>query len=441
MIWLRDQTKYYVRDAAVLYTTDGAGTGFLKCTVPGVYATVDFGSGDSVSNAFAAMRTVSPHGPLVNSEYYSGWLTHWGEKLATVDSNSVAATLRTMLEMKANVNFYMFYGGTNFGFLSGANAGSVDTFVADLTSYDYDAPLTEAGDPTKKYFAIRDVVLEYLPPPPLPPPKPTPKADYGQLTVYPIASIFDPIAQVVPPLRSPIPLSFEALDQAFGFVLYETIIPEGSELLDPAFLQVPGLRDRAQVFIDEKLVVTLYRNKLTSTPLSIRTKQKLSILVENMGRINYGSLLHDPKGILSDVLLENRPLSPWTITQYPLSNLSWVESATTTNVTDPPLFYTATFTLNKEHPKPLDGYIDMSKWSKGVVFINEHNLGRYWSTMGPQLTLYLPAPYIKPYPEVNRIIVLELQRAPSDLVVNFVTSPIFKSRAFASKTWNIQNPN
>uniref|UniRef100_A0A8D8LJF2 Beta-galactosidase n=1 Tax=Cacopsylla melanoneura TaxID=428564 RepID=A0A8D8LJF2_9HEMI len=441
MIWLRDQIKYYVRDNAVLYTTDGAGTGFLKCTVPGVYATVDFGSGGSVSNAFAAMRTVSPHGPLVNSEFYPGWLTHWGEKIATVDSDAVVKTLRTMLEMKANVNFYMFYGGTNFGFSAGANAGAVDTFGADLTSYDYDAPLTEAGDATKKYFAIRDVVLEYLPHPPLPPPKPSPKADYGKLTVYPVASIFDPITQVVPPLQSPIPLSFEALDQAFGFVLYETIIPEGSELLDPAFLQVPGLRDRAQVFIDEKLVVTLYRNKLTSAPLSIRANQKLSLLVENMGRINYGKLLHDPKGILSDVLLDSRPISPWSITQFPLSNLSWVESATTTNVTQTPLFYTATFTLNKEHPKPLDGYIDMNNWSKGVVFINEHNLGRYWSTMGPQLTLYLPAPYIKPYPEVNRLTIFELQRAPSDLVVNFVTSPIFRARAFASKTWNIQNPN
>ncbi|KAI5729804.1 hypothetical protein M8J76_006816 [Diaphorina citri] len=420
MIWLRDQMKYYVRDAAVLYTTDGAGVGYLKCTVPGVYATVDFGAATNVSSAFAAMRTVSPHGPLVNSEYYPGWLTHWGEKIATVDTDPVVKTLQIMLEMKANVNFYMFYGGTNFGFTAGANADAVDKYLSDITSYDYDAPLTEAGDPTKKYFAIRDVVLQYLPAPSLPPPKPAPKADYGQIILSPAASIFDKVAQTLPPLTSAFPLSFEALDQSFGFVLYETIIPD-ARFPDPALLTISGLRDRGQVFVDEKLVTILYRNKMLSTPIMARPGQKLSILVENMGRINYGSYLHDPKGILSEVLLDSKSLSPWSMTQYPLSNLSWIDTAPASNTTKLPVFYTATFTLNAEHPKPLDGYVDMSNWAKGVVFINEHNLGKYWTTLGPQLTLYLPAPFIKPYPEVNRITVLELQAPPSDLKVKFTT--------------------
>ncbi|KAG7167991.1 Beta-galactosidase-like 2 [Homarus americanus] len=148
-------------DDVVLFTTDGDGASYLKCgKIPGVYSTVDFGSGSSVTDAFAAMRLFEPRGPLVNSEYYPGWLDHWGEPHSTVDAETVAKTLDTMLALNASVNLYMFHGGTSFGLTSGANMGG--SFQACPTSYDYDAPLSEAGDPTQKYWIIRNTTKKVI---------------------------------------------------------------------------------------------------------------------------------------------------------------------------------------------------------------------------------------------------------------------------------------
>lgn len=436
MVWLRDLMKEYVEDAAILYSTDGGSTEFLKCVVPGVYATVDFGTGsDRVAGHFAAMRTVTPKGPLVNSEFYPGWLTHWGEKMARVNTQNVVSTLETMLEMKASVNFYMFFGGTNFGFTAGANSGNENEYLADITSYDYDAPLTEARDPTTKYLAIRNTIAKFFPLPPIPPPKPSPKAAYTQIFVLPIATIFDKIAQVMPPVKSRSPLTFETLEQSYGFILYETIVPIVA-LEDPAILSVPGIRDRGYVFVDEHLVTVLYRHKnVTTTQLIIRPGQKLSIFVENMGRIGFGSFLHDPKGIISEVTLDGHVLYDWNAIKFPLHDVSWIVPALPIDDTNQPAFYTASFSLSPEHPKqPLDGYIDMSEWSKGVVFINDFNLGRYWSTVGPQLTLFLPGSCIKPYPEINNITVFEIQSAPLIRVLNFTTAPIYKKQIEKKKS-------
>lgn len=128
-----------------------------------MYATVDFGPEVNVDKAFSMQRKYEPKGPLVNSEYYPGWLTHWGEKMARKDTADVVNTLKKMLSMGANVNFYMYFGGTNFGFTAGANYNNV--YVSDITSYDYDAPLSEAGDLTPKFYAIKETIAEYIPPP------------------------------------------------------------------------------------------------------------------------------------------------------------------------------------------------------------------------------------------------------------------------------------
>lgn len=160
LIWLRDLFIRHVQDKAVLFTTDGPATSYLKCgKIPGVYATIDFGPEMDPETVFAAQRAFEPRGPLVNSEYYPGWLTHWGEARAAVGTLSVSQTLTKMMNLNANINFYMFHGGTNFGFTAGANFGKF--YQSDITSYDYDAPLTESGDLTEKYFAIRDVLSKY----------------------------------------------------------------------------------------------------------------------------------------------------------------------------------------------------------------------------------------------------------------------------------------
>ncbi|KXJ68584.1 hypothetical protein RP20_CCG002599 [Aedes albopictus] len=149
----------YIRNEAVLFTNDGPDQ--LACgRIPGVLATLDFGAVGNPDNYWQKLRKYQPKGPLVNAEFYPGWLTHWMEPLARVATGPVVSQLRKMLQQGANVNFYMFHGGTNFAFTSGANDGGPGRFNTDITSYDYDAPLDEAGDPTSKYFAIRDAVLE-----------------------------------------------------------------------------------------------------------------------------------------------------------------------------------------------------------------------------------------------------------------------------------------
>ncbi|XP_058814097.1 beta-galactosidase-1-like protein isoform X5 [Topomyia yanbarensis] len=173
MKWLRDETERYVKERAVLFTNNGPG--YSLCGgVDGALSTLDFGPGstEELNEYWKDLRKYQPRGPLVNAEYYPGWLTHWQEqKMARVPIDPITSALRYMLKSNVNVNIYMFYGGTNFGFTSGANDGGPGRYIPDITSYDYDAPLDESGDPTPKYIAIRQVISEFFSLPNLPVPK------------------------------------------------------------------------------------------------------------------------------------------------------------------------------------------------------------------------------------------------------------------------------
>lgn len=162
--WLRDETKKYTGDNVLLFTTDRPIGNELECgAIENVFVTTDFGIANEteVDAHFRRLREVQPHGPLVNSEFYTGWLTHWQEPNARRSAYELAGTLRTMLaDYNANVNFYMFFGGTNYGFWAGANDWGIGKYMADITSYDYDAPLDEAGEPTAKYYILRDVISQ-----------------------------------------------------------------------------------------------------------------------------------------------------------------------------------------------------------------------------------------------------------------------------------------
>ncbi|XP_021942675.1 beta-galactosidase isoform X3 [Zootermopsis nevadensis] len=339
MTQLRDIVKSKVGDAAVLYSTDGAGLSFLRCgKIEGVYATVDFGADTNVDTAFLAQRIYEPHGPLVNSEFYTGWLTHWGEPFQSVGTETIVNTLDEILARNASVNFFMFHGGTNFGFLAGANFG--DNYQPQLTSYDYDAPITEAGDPTSKYFAIREVI--------------------GR-------------------------------------------VPK-------------GILSRSE--------------KITSMPLSLSEGTKIQVLVENQGRINYGSLINDFKGLLSNATLGGDVLEDWIITGFPLHEISSLGVNSTYNYTfSCPAFFRGTFELPESYSEPLDTFLDPRGWGKGVAFINGFNIGRYWPILGPQVTLYVPGCHLKPYPALNELVLLELEKANSPhYTVSFVPEPILDER-------------
>ncbi|XP_046827579.1 beta-galactosidase [Vespa crabro] len=411
---LRNIFQKIVGNKAVLYTTDGINDRMIRCgSVSGVYTTIDFGTGSNVNDSFELMRQFQPRGPLINSEFYPGWLTHWEEPFQRVSANAVQQKLDEMLALGASVNIYMFYGGTNFGFTSGAN-GDSKSFNPQLTSYDYDAPLTEAGDPTEKYFLIRDVISKYLPLPNISLPTVSPKGDYGPILLEPVLDLFEPKSREL--FGSPIvftshPPTFEEIGLPHWLVLYETNIP--SNIKNTMILNALT-KDRALIYVDSELVGTLSRMKnIYSLPLVNPHGQSLKILVENQGHLNYGNEIHDFKGIFN-VNINGVPLSPWNVTGFRLSDVKGLNNFTTKTIEtsgillNGPVFFRSYFYIPDQ---PLDTYLDTIGWGKGIAYVNGYNLGRYWPMVGPQMTLYIPAPFLRT--GQNLLEILELQYVPA----------------------------
>jgi len=429
---MRDLIIKNVGSNVLLFSTDGAGSDMVMCgKVPDVYATVDFGCGANVGQAFSSQRLFEPNGPLVNSEYYPGWLDHWQNKHAKVETKCVVQTLDTMLGMGANVNIYMFHGGTSFGFGAGSNN---PPFAATPTSYDYDAPLTEAGDLTEKFWAIRDTVGKYLQLPDIPKDlvNVTEKANYGKIQMHFVSTMFDSKGMMSEVrIASELPKTFEMLGQSYGFMIYETRIRKLHT--DPVLLSAQGLKDRGYVFVDDRPVGILTRSEqIFSLPIQIQPGQKLSLIVENQGRICYGSDLADQKGIVGNITLGGQVLKGWEMTGMPLDNgaklekyCSKVRTSKYKSIEMDKLlrsnlyksgskmtFWTGEFLLGNNVSKPKDTFLSLPGWHKGVAFINGFNLGRYWPVVGPQKTLYVPKSLLNPHPTKNTVILLEQDHAP-----------------------------
>ncbi|XP_076620874.1 beta-galactosidase [Colletes latitarsis] len=421
---LRYIMKRKIGSKALLYTTDGNSPNMLRCgSVPGAYATVDFGASANVTKSFEIMRLYQPRGPFVNSEYYPGWLSHWQEPFQRVKSSEVAKTLDEMLSLGASVNMYMFYGGTNFGYTAGANGGD-NAYQPQLTSYDYDAPLTEAGDPTPKYFEIRNVIAKHLPLPDVPLPTVSAKGNYGSIYLSPIFNLLEPdgrsrFATIV--IQEKEPQTFEALNMPHWLVLYETNLH--ARPLDPTVLHAI-VRDRALVYVDDNLIGTLSRtDNIYDISIESPYQHNLKLLVENQGRLNYGSGLRDFKGI-SSVTVGQAPVYNWTMTGFRLDNVNLVEDCPTITVENGtlhhgPVVFRGKFTISGE---PLDTYLNTAGWGKGVAFVNGHNLGRYWPLVGPQITLYVPATFLRT--DENELVLIELEYAPNSRKMKLQNTPI-----------------
>ena len=431
--------RKYLGDNVVLFTTDGDVDTLLKCgTDPSLfYATVDFGiTSDPVKN-FNVQRSAEPHGPLVNSEFYTGWLDHWGEAHSRRDTKQVADSLDAILKLNANVNMYMLIGGTNFGFWNGANGGAT-SYLPQPTSYDYDAPLTEAGDPWDKYIAIRDVIKKYNPVPADIPPA-TPKTAYGQVQADKYNTLSNSPNLITRSDEGVDPISMEALTQAFGFVNYTKSFqpPAGKTASN---LTVHGLRDRAVVYVDDMKQGILERTQGDDVDLTISisfpsesppTGVRLSMIVENMGRINFGSYLNDSKGILGSVSLDGVPLiQGWLSQSIPLNDTEQypqfipIDKSKTDLLPGSTAFYHFTFSIDGTAN---DTYLDVNNWTKGVAIINNVNIGRYWPARGPQKTLYVPASVLKSN-GINDVILFEIDSAPcsvdfSKCTITFTTTP------------------
>ncbi|CAH0748179.1 unnamed protein product [Diatraea saccharalis] len=423
---MRDIVLEHVGTNALLYTTDGPSSLFFRNGfVSGALTTIDFGPGYDIKTAYDDLRKFMPSGPLMNSEYYPGWLTHWGEKLQQVSTDAVVTTLRHMLDYKINVNIYVFFGGSNFEFTSGANYGS--TYQPDITSYDYDAPLSEAGDPTPKYYAIRDLLKQYkFLKDNISEPVPSPKGAYGLISLTPKISLLSSEGRTLlgkgyAEMSGPLLPTFEKLRQRSGLILYETKLNETDGLLS-----ITRPKDWIYVYVDGKLQGAINRMyKIYMLDLKSKVDSVLSLLVENQGRINFGPFLNDRKGILSDVEYNGKTLGGnWSITGYPLEVVSPMNSYhTKSDLTKGPVIYESQLVL-PEGETPLDTFLDTTGWGRGYVWVNGYNLGRYWPNLGPQVTLYVPGVWLKAAPASNLIQVLELEAAPEALTMEFIDYPI-----------------
>jgi len=420
---LRNVSRF---DSAVLFSSNGWEDEQLRNgATDSVLRTVNFGAGTDVPKAMAALRRFQPHGPLFCTELWLGWFDHWSEKHHTVSPASAAATLDALLKINASVNVYMYVGGTNWGFLAGANAGSGAEIEPDVTSYDYDAPVAEDGDCGEKWKRLKETIARYAPVP-TGTPASNAKTAYGKVTLLPVGNLLNAsfLATLSKPVTSAEPLSFAALNQAYGFVLYETTVLRP---VSNAKLIIAALRDRALVYVDGEYVGVLTANNASSGALTITNHKasfSLQLLVENMGRVNFGSAVaQQDKGILAGgVLLGSVHLSPWTHWPLPLSVPPSAVSgaaATVMAVNRMPVFFHGGFVVAGA---PTDTFLDMQGHTKGVAFVNGRNLGRFWN-VGPQRTLYVPAPFLKQ--GTNTVDILELDATSSSTAtVSFVAAPL-----------------
>lgn len=387
-------------DGVQFYTADQPSDGCLKNgTLPDLPAALTFGG--NAENAFNLFRKHRPTGPRMNGEFWCGWFDHWGAIHNPRDTGAYNREFKWMLENGISVNFYMIHGGTSFGFMAGANGGQ-NKMTPDITSYDYSAPISENGKLTDRFYAFRKTVEEYLgrelPKPPAGPKVMTiPSISFSQA-----AGMFDSLPK---PVKSEQPMIMEDLDQSYGFVLYRTTV-KGP--LKDAALRMERIMDRAIVLVDGKRMGTAdRRHGQTSVKVDIPAgEHTLDILVENMGRVNYGgAITTEFKGITESVTLDGKPVTGFNNYSLPCDDkqVAALPYSSSTPKGEQPVFYKTTFKLDKT----ADTYLDMQDgWTKGVVWVNGHNLGRFWF-VGPQQALYCPAPFLKQGD--NEIIVLDLE--------------------------------
>ena len=408
-----------------LFTSDGPEDLMLAGgTLPDVYKTVNFGS--RPAEAFDKLAQWQDGKPPMVMEYWNGWFDHWGEEHHTRTAEDAAAVFDEMMATGASVNFYMFHGGTNFGFWNGANRQ--EKYEPTITSYDYDSPLDENGDATEKWYKVREVMARHVPVDMSYKPPVSRKKAYGPVRLAETAALFASLDALSKPAESAFPEPMEMFGQNYGFILYTTQLPP---VAGRHVLKLRGVHDRAMIYVNGVQVGLLERETGEET-IDIElagTDNRLEILVENMGRVNYGERLLDRKGILDGVKLDYQYLFGWTARPLPMSDLSRLvfspaatipgnpsavtgagasaSTAMSVQADKRPAFHRGYFEVDE----PADTFLSTDGWDKGVVWVNGFNLGRYWKR-GPQKTLYVPAPLLRK--GCNEVIVFELHEAAID---------------------------
>lgn len=406
-----------------LITSDGPFEEALSCgCLDGIHPTGNFGS--RTKERFAVLAPYAKGGPLMCAEFWVGWFDHWGNGGHMHGNPESPQDLDDMLDM-GHVNIYMFEGGTNFGFMNGSNY--YDELTPDVTSYDYDALLTEAGDFTEKYYKFQKVIGKYAPIPEVKFTTEIRKKAYGKLTAVSQTGLLQNLENLSNPTVDKFPICMEKCGQNYGYILYHSTLKHEQNI---ERIRLWGANDRANIFADNKRVANLYDTELnyeydviagkvkkaedanapavreetesTNEPITFAENAPLDILMENMGRVNFGPMMErQRKGIQGCVQINGHMHYNWTMYPLPLDNIDRLDFDK--DYTEGlPAFYRFAFEVDEAG----DTFLELDGWGKGCVFLNGFNLGRYWE-IGPQKRLYIPAPLLKP--GKNEIVVFETE--------------------------------
>lgn len=390
-----------------LVTSDGPfeenlNGGHLEGALP----TGNFGS--KTEERFEVLKKYTDGGPLMCTEFWVGWFDHWengGHMTGNLEES--VKDLDKMLEL-GHVNIYMFEGGTNFGFMNGSNY--YDELTPDVTSYDYDALLTEDGQITEKYRRYRDVIAKYREIPEVTFTTEIKRKAYGTLQAKEKVSLLSVLDDLSTPVESSFPQSMEKLGQNYGYILYHSTL-DTEEKLEK--LRLWEANDRANIFVDQKPVTTLYDLELLKEKeldVTFERGADFDILMENMGRVNFGPRMeHQRKGIGQCVQVNGHMHNHWKQYTLPLDNIEKVDFSKEYKE-GLPGFYRFTVDIDET----ADTFLDFEGWGKGCVFVNGFNIGRFWE-IGPQKRLYIPAPLLKK--GENEIIVFETEGKTRDTIV------------------------
>ncbi|WP_455658918.1 beta-galactosidase [Phocaeicola faecalis] len=416
-----------------LFQCDWSST-FQRNGLDDLVWTINFGTGANIDAQFKKLQEARPNAPLMCSEFWSGWFDHWGRKHETRDAETMVSGIKDMLDRHISFSLYMTHGGTTFGHWGGANSPA---YSAMCSSYDYDAPISEAGWATPKYYKLREMLMQYADSAQVIPDVPAayPVIEIPEFALKEVAPLFDNLPE--PKLSEDIK-PMEQFDQGWGTILYRTSLPEvkgGTTLL------IDEVHDWAQVYADGKLLGRLDRRRGQNSLVlpSLQKGTRLDILVEAMGRVNFDVAIHDRKGITDKVELltetDKRELKNWEVYSFPVAH-DFAESKKYVEgeKLDAPAYYRATFELDQVG----DVFLDMQTWGKGMVWVNGKAMGRFWK-IGPQQTLFMPGCWLKK--GKNEIIVLDLL-GPEKATVSGLKKPILDMlRAEAPATHRAKGQN
>ncbi len=405
----------FLRDTMIEYgitvpfvTSDGPWSEpiFKSGMVDGALPTGNFGS--AAEWQFGQMKQfMGDDKPLMCMEFWNGWFDAWGDEEHHTTAPEKAGTELDELLKRGSVNFYMFEGGTNFGFMAGRNGGSR---TSDVTSYDYDAPLTEDGQITPKYKLFREIISKYTPVREIPLTAEINRKAYGKIICSGKTDLFSALNKISIPVKSNYPLTMEEIGQNYGYILYRTNIKNNETLKE---IRVENAADRIQCYHNNEFIHTFFAENLCKKAEAAERSSggTLDLLCENIGRENFGTGLENQrKGIAGGVKINDHRQFGYEIYPLPLDEKQIAEIDFNSGYTEnTPAFYRFDFKTDE----PCDTFLDTNGFGKGCAFINGFNLGRFWE-IGPQKRLYIPAPLLKK--GKNTLVIFETEGKTSDSI-------------------------